>query len=570
MRVNRRLLCLLAFAALNSTAQQENSGELENLLNQGTALSHKADYAHAIPLLKQAVKLAPGNANANYLLGVALLQGGHAAEAVAPLRVAAESNPVNEAAEGYLGDAAMELNDFALAAETFQTATARSPDSEQALVWWTDYCLDRYRVLEFSLRASPRGRAALLRVAARDSKTDMKTKESLLSQAAALDSELFGVYGELGVAQAQLGMEAAAQANLKIAQQVSPGASSTLELEAVVDATGGNWPNAEAELLELSKRSRRGFLNFWSVWPRRLMPDEEVKGVVWECLREGFTDCPSVFSQSIPEGALQPERLFEEGQWERLTSMSPPPADDAISWFWRGTAFGELGDRSQAIPALERGLQAGAEAAAAQLTSCYELEAIRTADRLKTQGKEASVHQLRGDILLSIRLDASKAVFEYTEALKLRPKNPRILQKLAEAYISLGDMGKARQSAQAALDQEPHNKQTLRLLIQVAMSERDYTTALTLLGQLAAMEPDNAWARVQEATSYAQTGHPEDAVQRLKPALDAGYPDEKGALHALLAGQLRKLGRDEDAQKATAEAIRLADSFQERPKSKSN
>ena len=88
------------------------------------------------------------------------------------------------------------------------------------------------------------------------------------------------------------------------------------------------------------------------------------------------------------------------------------------------------------------------------------------------------------------------------------------------------------------------------------MNERDYPTALSLLDRLAALEPDDAWTRVQLGTAYAQTGHPEEAVQHLKPALDAGYPDEKGALHAVLAGQLHKLGRDQDANSAADEATR--------------
>ena len=54
----------------------------------------------------------------------------------------------------------------------------------------------------------------------------------------------------------------------------------------------------------------------------------------------------------------------------------------------------------------------------------------------------------------------------------------------------------------------------------------------------------------------------------MKPSLDAGYPDEKGALHAVLAGQLRKLGRDQDANRAADEATRLADSFQQHTQSK--
>jgi Flp pilus assembly protein TadD len=41
--------------------------------------------------------------------------------------------------------------------------------------------------------------------------------------------------------------------------------------------------------------------------------------------------------------------------------------------------------------------------------------------------------------------------------------------------------------------------------------------------------------------------------------LKAGYPDKKGALHAMLARALRRLGRDEEARQAAAEAAKLAD-----------
>ena len=166
MRACPGIQCLIALFAVCCPAQPANPGELEDLLKNGSALSQQADYVHAIPLLRRATELAPQNPSANYLLGVALLESGHPADAVAPLRIAAKANPVNEPAEGYLGDAEMEQNEFALAAETFQTAVARSPDSERALLWWTDYSLERFRVLAFSLRGSPRGRATVLRATA--------------------------------------------------------------------------------------------------------------------------------------------------------------------------------------------------------------------------------------------------------------------------------------------------------------------------------------------------------------------------------------------------------------------
>jgi tetratricopeptide (TPR) repeat protein len=281
-------------------------------------------------------------------------------------------------------------------------------------------------------------------------------------------------------------------------------------------------------------------------------------------LRRGEPNCSFRLPAANQQRSFTATQLFAEERWEQLTSLPPPAATPSPEWFWRGIAFAKLGDCTHAIPALERGLKAGGEPAAAWLMRCYELEAIHTADQLKSQGKEASVHQIRGDILLSIRLDPSKAIPEYSEALKLKPDDPQLMEKLAEAYFSLGEMTKAQEMAQKALEQNPRRKQLLLLLVRIAMSERAYPTALDLLSRLAVLEPDNAWVLVQQATAYAQTGRPQDAVQSLKPALDAGYPDEKGSLHALLAAQFRKLGRDQDARNAADEAVKLADSFQAR------
>jgi tetratricopeptide (TPR) repeat protein len=196
------------------------------------------------------------------------------------------------------------------------------------------------------------------------------------------------------------------------------------------------------------------------------------------------------------------------------------------------------------------------------------MEAARTADRLGAEGKQAAVHRIRGDILLTIRRNPSDAAMEYTRALSFEPTNPELMEKLAEADFTQGNMDGARKSAQNALNQNPHREVALGLLARVAMNERDYSTALVLLAQLAKMEPEDAWTRAQEGTAYAQTGHPAEAVERLKPLLDAGYPDEKGALHGLLAAQLMKIGRPAEAKIASDEAIRLADAALEHEDSK--
>jgi tetratricopeptide (TPR) repeat protein len=556
-------LCFLPFFlccfALVGVAQQ--SVDLDELLQEGAAFNRQSDYTRAIPLLRQAINLAPQDPTANYLLGVALLQSGHPADAVAPLHIAAQAPSGNDAAAGYLGDAEMEVKEYALAAEAFLSAVSRSPESEQTLVWWTDFSLERYRVLELSLRNTTRGRAAMLVIAAESVNLEVKQKEALLEQAAELDSSLPEIRGKLGIAQALLGEQSEAEASIKAARQNAPNAISTVELEALVAAARGNWDEANGKLLDLDRRSQAEFKAMLAAWPKNLLPGVKNNDPLWKCLRNSRADCAAIRAQPGADETASSPRLFAEGRWEQLIAAPVPPVNDIAAWFWRGMALARTGDCTHAIPALERGLKAGAEMDAAQLASCYQCEAIQSADRLQALGRDAAVHLIRGDILLSIRLDPAKAVDEYLEALRLRPNDPQLLEKLAEAYFSQGEMEKARQTAQQALALNPNREQLLRLLTQACMSERDYAAALSLLHRLAAIEPGDQWIGVQQATAYAQTSRPAEAVQALQPVLDRGYPDEKGSLHAMLAAQLRKLGRTEDASRATAQAIRLADAF---------
>jgi tetratricopeptide (TPR) repeat protein len=124
-------------------------------------------------------------------------------------------------------------------------------------------------------------------------------------------------------------------------------------------------------------------------------------------------------------------------------------------------------------------------------------------------------------------------------------------------------MQRAQQAAREALTLDPHRRTTLRLLASIAMNEKDYPGALVLLNQMLAIDPNDAWTRVQTGIAYAQTGQAEQALRHLQPVLAAGYPDERGALHATLAGVLRKLGREQEAQNAAAEANRLSNRFQQ-------
>jgi predicted Zn-dependent protease len=73
-----------------------------------------------------------------------------------------------------------------------------------------------------------------------------------------------------------------------------------------------------------------------------------------------------------------------------------------------------------------------------------------------------------------------------------------------------------------------------------------------------AIDPNDAWTQVELGVAYGQLGQPEEALRHLEPPLASGYPDNKGAFHAQLASVLRKLGCENDAKQAAAEAERLA------------
>jgi tetratricopeptide (TPR) repeat protein len=201
--------------------------------------------------------------------------------------------------------------------------------------------------------------------------------------------------------------------------------------------------------------------------------------------------------------------------------------------------------------------------AAYWLELCYASEAERATARIRALGNEAVFHRVHGDFLVRVKGDARSATEEYEKAQKFQPRNALLAERLAQAYQSLGEVNQAKGAARQALALDPRRPVAVRLLASVAMDERDYPAALEFLNKMLAMRPNDAWARVQMGIAYAQTGQPQQALAYLEPLLAAGYPDERGALHGMLAGVLHKLGREQEAQTAAAEANRLSDLFQQ-------
>src|SRR5258708_762823 len=125
-----------------------------------------------------------------------------------------------------------------------------------------------------------------------------------------------------------------------------------------------------------------------------------------------------------------------------------------------------------------------------KLSICYAVEAGKVAERLRTSGEDAAaLGRLRGDVLLRLKGDAAAAQEEYRKAIALRPGDPALLERLAEAQLTAGDTEGARTSAQAALAIDPHRGEAMRTLVSLAMSSRDYDKALPWLRRLAVEAP---------------------------------------------------------------------------------
>ena len=553
---------LLAVAALlvvvANTANAMPPENAATLLKTATAFQQQGDYAHCIPILRRIIQTSPRHYAANLWLGEDLILIGNARDALIPLQVASRVRPEDGTAKVYLGEAFSRLGDFSMAAEALNSARARSGETEQFLVAWARFSLNRFSALGSSLHSIKGGAGTELRFEAAGRPEGSAGRELLLQQSANSDPGQRGIWGELGLAQLETGNLSQAQKSLIEAQRRDPQGAETLRLEALFAAVQNNWSDAEKRLSELGARSPTELKRELAFWPQSLVPGPEFTATVWGCLRNRAVTCPLTSAEPHGGKDLSARDLFAEGRWEQLVALPAVRSSHQAESLWRGVAFAKTGDCPSAIPWLESGSKAELREAGFWLKVCYASEIEQTAARLRTMQDEAAVHELNGDVMLQLHGDAEAAQKQYSEALKSRPKDPRLLAKLADAYMRLGNTAQTKTTAQAALALDPYDTSALQTLALTAMSERDYGEALAPLKQLMAISPKDGWTHVQLGVVYGQLGHPEEALHYLEPELSAGYPDPKGALHAVLASALRKMGRNVEAEKAAADAAKLA------------
>jgi len=147
--------------SLSGGAQPPTKDAFRELLQQGFALHQQARFVEAIPLLKKARRVKPDDYFANLLLGIDLLRTDKTAEAIGFLQTAARVNPDEDTPEEYLGEAQARLGHFGQAATAYMEGVKRARSSEESVLVWAGFALERFRQIGGQLRSSEAGVAAM-------------------------------------------------------------------------------------------------------------------------------------------------------------------------------------------------------------------------------------------------------------------------------------------------------------------------------------------------------------------------------------------------------------------------
>jgi len=580
-RLLPRPFCVLATVTLLAAAlsgvpgvwaQSGSELDLRSLVQQAFDLHQKGQFAQALPLLRRAYTLSPNDYFVNLLLGIDSLRTGDTRAAVPYLQRAARQRPKEDYPLSYLGEAYAREQIYGQAAESHLKAVTVAPGSAEPSIAFVDFALSRFADLSASLRSTTRGLASEYRLRAMASNTQDADHLTLLQRSSDLDPSAPGIWSDLGRASFAAGDMRAATDNLHRSIQSDPEDLSAWILDALLSARNDEWKQAIARINAVANRSPEILLAETTHWPKDLLPPDGIASGVsiqfFMCVHTGKGSCPvSLNGRGAAISKNSPDFLFHEQRWERLIALPVPRPSENKAWLQRGVAYAHLEQCAHAIPALERGLSGPSPEIYAMflLSWCYSREAGRVAEQVQQSAEnEAPLRMMRGDIFLRLQAKADLALAEYQKALLVAPGDPSVLERLAEAEFGAGKTDAARQHAQSALQIDSQRLGAKRTLAKIAIQDRDYATAVPLLRELAARNPNDVTGRVELGKACAQTGALEDARDNLAPALEHGYPDEKGTLHYLLGTVLKKMGKNEEATKQFAKATELSQAFQQK------
>lgn len=200
---------------------------------------------------------------------------------------------------------------------------------------------------------------------------------------------------------------------------------------------------------------------------------------------------------------------------------------------------GDANQNAEASYWLERTYQSLGADAYAKLEESFP-------DSWRTHELRAEIHAARGE--------TDEAIKEYQLALQLSPNQPELHEALGEFYLDNHHDGEAEKELQTALSEDPSRTKALYLLGRLYVMNRENEKAVPYLERALRLQPNLNEASGLLGTAYVRMGKYSEAVPKLEKA---SALDHFGNLHYQLFLAYRKLGENEQAQKALARSQEL-------------
>jgi tetratricopeptide (TPR) repeat protein len=558
--------------------------------NLGLAYHSLGDYKLAIAEFETALSRKPEIASARFFLGIDYLKLGYPAQAVPHLQAIRRTQPSNREAVRALATCYRDLEEYGNAAEQLRIISSLERGKAGALYDEAHGYLDlaksvagsmsqRYRdtawanrlggdLLADSLRwtdAAVLYRKAL-QIAPNDAAIHASLGQTYLNQG---DLALAGQEFQnalrldpcdetslLGMAELQLssGAADAALGYIQKAWSVSPAFLHRIERFPVVKLSPESAQRLAAGLEKLADSPARHFLlgALYSI-----SGAEEKAQIQSAALARdlGTSRRTEEHSDATAANGCESHRYLA-----CVKALEKQEHRSAASDLRLGEALFALGDDARSAGAFEHAIAEGSEGAAARywLARTYKRLAGDTFTELLQQFPDSALsYQFRAESD-QLREAYDEAARNYQTAIRLRPDDPELHEKLSQVYLEKKMFAQADQELTRAIELDPGRARSLYLLGRSRLSQHQDRESVPFLQKALRLDPTLLEAHIALGQAYMRLKQPASALPELQKAAAI---DLHGDVHYLLYLAYRDLGKNETAQKALARSQELRNSL---------
>ena len=157
------------------------------------------------------------------------------------------------------------------------------------------------------------------------------------------------------------------------------------------------------------------------------------------------------------------------------------------------------------------------------ITRQYE-KALQEIDRDLSQDYDPNLVKLKGQIYAGMQ-DYPQAIRYLQESLNALPNEANIHAELAEAHSALGNIPDAISHYRQALRKDQGSLLYKSKLGQLLLSQREFTEAYALFGQIREVDSTNLLNNKYLAVAAARTNHSDEAIELLEEVLEINPRD---------------------------------------------